>query len=144
MHMKKNWTKRNINVDTFKEKIRKFLEENEFEINNDKTMETELCRLEASGSLKYRIEGEIVVIITGTSEDLTLTLERINKSKPKKYSMPMTLTTFLGGGLLLRDEFISDENFLKLKKDLWIFADETVDNLSNPTILPDQERNSHS
>jgi hypothetical protein len=142
--MRKNWTKRNVDLDLFKEKIRKFLEENEFEIDEDTTIEAELCRLVASGSSKYRIEGQIVVTIAGTPEEVTLTLERMNKSKPKKYSMPMTLTTFLGGGLLLRDEFKSDENFLKLKKDLWTFTDETVNSLSNPTILPDQERNSHS
>lgn len=134
MLMQRMWTNRNVNLDFFKERIRKFLEENEFEIENDESGNTLFHRLVATGSSKYRIDGRVSVTITGSPQDFSLTLERIFKSKPKKYSMPMTLTTFLGGGLLLRDEFKSDEAFLNLRRDLWAFADRTVIDITNSAI----------
>jgi hypothetical protein len=80
------------------------------------------------------MDGQVTVTIAGTPQDFSLTLERLVKSKPKKYSLPITLTTFLGGGLLLRDEFKSDEAFLDLKRDLWAFADRTVINITDTAI----------
>ena len=132
--MQRIWTNRNVNLDLFTERIREFLEENEFEIENGESGNTLPRQLTASGSSKYRIEGQVAVTIGGAPQDFSLTLERRLKSKPKKYSLPITLTTFLGGGLLLRDEFKSDEAFLYLKRDLWAFADRTVINITDSAI----------
>jgi hypothetical protein len=129
--MQRIWTNRNVDLDVFAEKICEFLEENDFEIDRGESENKLSHQITASGSLEYRIEGQIMVTIAGEPQDFSLTLERVAKSKPKKYSYPITLTTFLGGGLLLRDEFKSDENFLNLRKDLWAFADRTVINITN-------------
>ena len=134
VHMQRIWTNRNVNLDLFKKRTREFLEKNEFEIENVESGNTSLHRLIASGSSKYRIDGQVSLTITGTPQDFSLTLERLIKSKPRKYSMPITLTTFLGGGLLLRDELKSDEAFLNLKRDLWAFADRTVTDITNSAI----------
>jgi len=126
--MHRVWTNRNVDLNSFKEKIREFFENNDFEISVNESGDT--CNLVASGSIKYRINGQVSVTIAGTPQDFSITLEQEKKSKPTKYSLPMTLTVFLGGGLLLRDEFKSDEAFLYLRRDLWAFADRTAINLT--------------
>ena len=128
MFMQRGWTNRNVDIDLFKERIREFFENNDFEISVDESGDTH--RLVASGSLKYRINGQVSVAIAGTPQDFSITLEQEKESKPRKYSLPMTLTVFLGGGLLLRDEFKSNEAFLNLRRDLWAFADRAAINLT--------------
>jgi hypothetical protein len=126
--MQRMWTNRNVDLNSFKEKIREFFENNDFEISTNESGDA--YRLIADGSLKYRINGQVSVTIAGTAQDFSITLEHEKKSKPTRYSLPMTLTVFLGGGLLLRDEFKSDEAFLNLRRDLWAFADRTALNLT--------------
>ncbi len=126
--MQRIWTNRNVDLNSFKERIREFFENNEFEISVNESGDT--YHLMADGSIKYHINGQVSVTITGTPQDFSIILEQEKKSKPTKYSLPMTLTVFLGGGLLLRDEFKSDESFLKLKKDLWVLADRTAIDLT--------------
>ena len=126
--MQRMWTNRNVDLNSFKERIREFLENNDFEISVNELGDT--YRLVAGGSLKYRINGKVSVTIAGTPQDFSITFEQEKKSKPTKYSLPMTLTVFLGGGLLLRDEFKSDEAFLNLRRDLWAFADRAAINLT--------------
>ena len=128
MFMQRGWTNRNVDIDLFKERIHEFFENNDFEISVDESGDTH--RLVASGSLKYRINGQVSVAIAGTPQDFSITLEQEKESKPRKYSLPMTLTVFLGGGLLLRDEFKSNEAFLNLRRDLWAFADRAAINLT--------------
>jgi len=128
MFMQRVWTNRNVDLNSFKERIREFFENNDFEISVNESGDT--YHLVADGSLKYRINGQVSVTIAGTPQDFSITLEQEKKSKPTKYSLPMTLTVFLGGGLLLRDEFKSDETFLKLKKELWVLADRTAIDLT--------------
>ena len=129
--MQRMWTNRNVDLNSFKERIREFLENNDFEISVNESGDT--YHLVTGGSLKYRINGQVSITIAGTPQDFSITLEQEKKSKPGKYSLPMTLTVFLGGGLLLRDEFKSDEAFLKLKKDLWVLADRTAIDLTGST-----------
>lgn len=128
MLMQRVWTNRNVDLNSFKERIREFFENNDFEISVNESGDT--YRLVAGGSLKYCINGQVSVTIAGTPQDFSITLEQEKESKRRRYSLPMTLTVFLGGGLLLRDEFKSDEAFLKLKKDLWVLADRTAIDLT--------------
>ena len=128
MFMQRGWTNRNVDIDLFKERIRGFFENNDFEISVDESGDTH--HLVACGSLKYRINGQVSVAISGTPQDFSMTLEQEKESKRRKYSLPMTLTVFLGGGLLLRDEFKSNEAFLNLRRDLWAFADRAAINLT--------------
>lgn len=128
MFMQRGWTNRNVDIDLFKERIREFFENNDFEISIDESGDT--YHLVAGGSLKYRMNGQVSIAIAGTPQDFSITLEQEKESKRRKYSLPMTLTVFLGGGLLLRDEFKSDEAFLNLRRDLWAFADRAAINLT--------------
>lgn len=127
--MQRVWTNRNVDLKIFNEKIRQFFEQNEFETKTEEIEGT--YHIVASGSTEYTIEGQVTVTVKGNPQDLLLTLELQKKSKPRKYSMPMTLSTALGFGFLLRDEFKTDEEFLELKKDLWAFADKTVIDLTD-------------
>jgi hypothetical protein len=126
--MQRTWTNRNVDLNSFKEKIREFFENNDFEISVNESGDT--YNLLAGGSIKYRINGQVSVTIAGTPQEFSMILEQEKKSKPTKYSLPMTLTVFLGGGLLLRDEFKSDEALLSLRRDLWAFADRAAINLT--------------
>ena len=126
--MQRMWTNRNVDLNSFKERIREFFENSDFEISVNDSGDT--CRLVAGGSLKYSMNGQVSVTIAGTPQDFSIILEQEKVSKPRKYSLPMTLTAFFGGGLLLRDEFKSDEAFLKLRRDLWAFADRAAINLT--------------
>jgi hypothetical protein len=127
--MQRVWTNRNVDLALLKQKVQEFFQDNDFDTV---TSEYEnVYHLAASGSSNYTINGQIEVTIRGTPQDILVELEHQSKGKQKKYSMPMTLTIFMGAGILLRDEFKSDEAFLKLKKDFWTFLDRTVNSLTN-------------
>jgi hypothetical protein len=132
--MQRIWTNRNVDLKLFEGKIQEFFKENEFEVVVDETENT--FNLLANGSPKYNISGQAKVTLTGTPQDFTITLTLDRKSKAMKYSMPITLAASLGLGLLLRDEFKSDEEFLNLKRDLWAFADRTAINLTGSASRP--------
>jgi hypothetical protein len=125
--MQRVWSNRNVDLNLFKEKIRDFFEKNDFDVAIDESKS--LYHITASGSSNYRIEGHISVTLEGTPEDFSIRLEQ-QKSREKKYSLPITLAASLGFGLLLREEFKSDEAFTKLRRDLWAFADTAVINLT--------------
>jgi arginine decarboxylase-like protein len=125
--MQRVWSNRNVDLNLFKEKIREFFEKNDFEVVIDES--ESLYHITANGSSNYQIEGHISVTLEGTPEDFSIRLEQ-QKSREKKYSLPITLAASLGFGLLLREEFKSDEAFTKLRRDLWAFADRAVINLT--------------
>jgi hypothetical protein len=126
--MQRVWTNRNVDLKLFAARIREFFEVNEFDVVVDETENT--LNLLASGSPEYNINGQARVSLAGTPQDITITLTLERKSKATKYSMPITLAASLGLGLLLRDEFKSDEEFLNLRRDLWAFADRAAINLT--------------
>ena len=124
--MQRVWTNRNVDLKLFWEKMREFFEENDFETTVDQSEDT--CHLVAEGSTEYRINGQVTVTLTGNPQDFSIVLELERKNR--KYPIPMTLAASFGFGLLLRDEFKSDEAFLDLRRDLWAFADRTAINLT--------------
>jgi hypothetical protein len=126
--MQRVWTNRNVDLKLFEEKIREFFEAKQFDVTSNEAENT--YHLTADGSPEYRMEGQVKVTLTGTPQDFLITLELERTSKARKYSIPMTLAVSLGLGLLLRDEFKSDEAFLNLKRDLWAFADRAAINLT--------------
>jgi hypothetical protein len=126
--MQRVWTNRNVDLKLFEEKVREFFEGNQFDLKVDASENTYV--LVANGSPEYKIDGQAKVTLTGTPQDFSITLELERTSKAKKYSMPITLAASLGLGLLLRDEFKSDEEFLNLRRDLWAFADRAAINLT--------------
>ena len=132
--MQRVWTDRNVDLKLFEEKIREFFEGNEFDVVVDETENT--FNLVANGSPKYNINGQAKVTLAGTPQDFTITLTLERKSRAMKYSLPITLAASLGLGLLLRDEFKSDEEFLNLRRDLWAFADRAVINLTGSAKRP--------
>jgi len=126
--MQRAWTNRNVDLNAFKEKIHEFFEKNGFDVIVNEYKNT--YHLLASGSPNYRINGQISVTLEGTPQDFSIRLEHERKSREKKYSLPITLAASLGFGLLLREEYKSDEAFLDLRRDLWAFADRAVINLA--------------
>lgn len=126
--MQRVWTNRNVDLKLFEEKIREFFEENEFDVTADES--ESIYHLVANGSPNYQMNGQAKVTLAGTPQDFTLMLELERNSRAKKYSIPITLAASLGFGLLLRDEFKSDEAFLNLRRDLWAFADRAAINLT--------------
>jgi hypothetical protein len=126
--MQRTWTNRNVNLRLFADKIREFLEKNEFDLTFDESENTYVFI--ARGSPEYRIDGQAKVTLSGNPQDFSIMLEIERTSHAKKYSMPITLAASLGLGLLLRDEFKSDEEFLNLRKDLWAFSDRVAINLT--------------
>ena len=126
--MQRCWTNRNIDLELFWKKIGEFLQGKEFEVEANQSKN--LYKLFAAGSPEYKIDGRVIVTLTGTPQDFSIVIELERKGKQRKYSIPITLASSLGFGLLLRDEFKSDEAFLNLRKDLWAFADRTAINLT--------------
>ena len=126
--MQRYWTNRDIDLELFWKKISEFLQGKDFEVAVDQSKNPH--NLVAEGSPKYRIDGCVSVTLTGTPQDFSIIIELERKGKQRKYSIPMTLAAFLGLGLLLRDEFKSDEAFLNLRRDLWAFADRAAINLT--------------
>jgi len=124
--MQRVWTNRNVDLKLFWEKMCKFFEENDFETTIDQSEDT--YHLVAEGSAEYVINGQVTVTLTGNPQDFSIVLEL--ERKDRKYPIPMTLAASFGFGLLLRDEFKSDEAFLDLRRDLWAFADRTAINLT--------------
>lgn len=132
--MQRVWTNRNVDLKLFWEKIREFLEKSDFETTIDQSEDT--YHLMAEGSTDYMINGQVTVTLTGTPQDFSIMLELERKGKDRKYSIPITLAASLGFGLLLRDEFKSDEAFLNLRRDLWAFADRAAINLTGSANTP--------
>jgi len=132
--MQRTWTNRNVNLKLFAEKIQEFFEKNEFDLTVDISENTHI--FVAKGSPNYRMEGQAKVTLSGTPQDFSIMLELERTSHSKKYSMPITLAASLGLGLLLRDEFRSDEEFLNLRRDLWAFADRAAINLTGSAETP--------
>lgn len=132
--MQRVWTNRNVDLKLFWEKIREFLEKSDFETTIDQSEDT--YHLMAEGSTDYMINGQVTVTLTGTPQDFSIMLELERKGKETKYSIPITLAASLGFGLLLRDEFKSDEAFLNLRRDLWAFADRAAINLTGSANTP--------
>jgi len=126
--MQRYWTNRNIDLELFWKKISELLQGKDFEVAVDQSKNPH--NLVAEGSPNYKIDGRVSVTLTGTPQDFSIIIELERKEKQRKYSIPMTLAASLGLGLLLRDEFKSDEAFLNLRKDLWAFADRTAINLT--------------
>lgn len=126
--MQRVWTNRNVDLKLFWEKMREFFEGADFETTIDQSEDT--YHLVAEGSTEYIINGQVTVTLTGTPQDFSIMLELERKGKERKYSIPITLAASLGFGLLLRDEFKSDEAFLNLRRDLWAFADRAAINLT--------------
>lgn len=127
--MQRVWTNRNVDLSLLKQRVQEFFQDNDFDTATSEY--EDVYHLAASGSPNYAISGQVEVTLKGTPQEISVELEHQLKGKQKKYSMPMTLTIFMGAGILLRDEFKSDEAFLKLKKDLWAFLDRTVNDLTN-------------
>lgn len=126
--MQRVWSKRNVNLNLFKEKIREFLEKNAFDVVANESQNT--YHLLASGSPNYQIDGQVSLTLEGTPEDFSIRLEQERKSRIRKHSLPITLAASLGFGLALREEFDPNEAFLDLRRDLWAFADRAVINLT--------------
>jgi hypothetical protein len=126
--MQRVWTNRNVDLKLFWGKMREFFEENDFETTIHQS--EDIYHLVAEGSTEYVINGQVTVTLTGNPQDFSIVLELDRKGKYRKYSIPMTLAASFGFGLLLRDEFKSDEAFLNLRRDLWAFADRTAINLT--------------
>ena len=123
-----------MNLKLFWKGIEEFFEKQEFQVTSSQPGDNYCLMVE--GSPNYRISGAVKMTLTGTEQDFSIQIEQERKAKERKYSIPITLATSLGMGFLLVDEFKSDEAFLKLKKDLWIFADETVQRLTNSANTP--------
>jgi hypothetical protein len=126
--MQRTWTDRNVDLKLFWKKISEFLDGKDFEMTENESDGSHHAVLEASPT--YRIDGRVTVTLTGTPQDFSIIIELERKGKQRKYSIPITLAASLGLGLLLRDEFRSDEAFLNLRRDLWAFADRTAINLT--------------
>jgi hypothetical protein len=123
----RKWTMNNVDLDKFTLKIGDFFGERDFEVVRD-TLSTGY-RILSGNSSRFRLMGYVSVTIEGKPDDFTVKLELINKKgQYSKYSG--LLLSLFGGGILVRREAESEEAWIKLQKEFWLYVDNLVANLT--------------
>ncbi|MEM3459530.1 MAG: hypothetical protein QXN36_01880 [Candidatus Bathyarchaeia archaeon] len=127
--MQKSWTDRNVNLELLVDQIGEFFKEKDF--NAVKGTTDKGYQIFADDSKYYKIDGYVSVSIEGKPEKFSITFELCKEEHKRKLPASIMLVTMFGGGYFLRKQLKSDEEWLKLKRDFWIYVDKTVSNLTN-------------
>ena len=112
--MQKNWTGLNVNFSSLVQKVIQFFESNEF--NDVTAFKTETGYEVAAGdSKRYKMQNDVSVTIEGNPDNLTISL--VSCKEKKRSTLPIILTSMLGGGYFLLKDFRSEEAMQKLERD---------------------------
>lgn len=125
--MRKAYQNINVDLNLLIEKISDFFKSKGFEVTIEKLKNG--GHVYAQNSIYYKVKEPISVIICGTSHDFSVELRASKKSE--SFSYPIILTTFIGGGFLIREKLRSEEEKLRLGKDFWNYVNMAVNSLRN-------------
>lgn len=125
--MRKAYQNINVNLNLLTESISDFFKNKGFEVTIEKLKNG--CQICAQNSIYYKIKEPISVFIYGKSHDFSVELREGKKNE--SFGYPIILTTFIGGGFLIREKFRSEEEKLRLGKDFWNYVNMAVNSLRN-------------
>lgn len=127
--MEKKFTKKDTNIKTLTQHICNFLKEKDFEIMKGESDKG--YQILAANSPHYRTRQVLNITIEGKPNNFTIRLEPAEKKK-RKSTRSIWLMQMLGGGILLAEQWKSEEAWTKLEKEFWNYADNIMQHLATP------------
>jgi hypothetical protein len=126
--MERKWTMQNVDLELLTVKLGDFFKERKFEVLGEKTPAN--YQITAGNSPSFKLLGIAKVIIEGNPNDFSIKLEF--EEKRRRYSRyGSILLSLFGGGILVRQEARSDEDWFKLEKEFWPHVENLVSDLTN-------------
>jgi hypothetical protein len=126
--MERKWTMQNVDLKLLSVKLGDFFKERDFEAVWEKTPTN--YQITAANSPFFKLLGTVKAIIEGNPNDFSVKFELENRRRRYLGYGSMLLSMF-GGGILVRQEALSDEAWFKLEKEFWPYTENLVLNLAN-------------
>jgi hypothetical protein len=125
--MERRFTNEGINLASFTDALVDFFVAKNFEVILGETEKG--FQILAYDSPQVKLNGHVSVRIEGEKNDFKVDFKLSNDSNKRSWFPSYFLTTMLGGGYFLVKKFKSDEAFLKLEKEFWIYLYSIISDL---------------
>lgn len=132
LKMKRNWTKKNVELALLTTRTGDFFKEKDFEAIRGKIPTG--YQILAEDSPHFKIHGYASVTIEGKPQDFTVKLEHCGNNKKRSWVSPFLLN-MLGGGYFFLQQLKSKEAWIKLEKEFWRHVENVVLQLTNSAEL---------
>jgi hypothetical protein len=123
----RKWTMNNVDLDQFTLKIGDFFGERDFEVVRDKIPTG--YQILSGNSSRFKLIGYVSVTVEGKPDDFTVKLELV-ETKRRYSQYGGFLLSLFGGGILVRREALSDEAWIKLRKEFWPYVEGLISELT--------------
>jgi len=121
--MQKKWKTRNVDLALLTDSIESFFKQKDFEVAKEENEKS--YQIFAAYSPYFKISGCISVTIEGKTDEITIKFEVAARKEKTSYLPSMTLA-MLGGGYFLLQQFKVEEDLLRLEKEFWRHAENSV------------------
>jgi hypothetical protein len=129
VRMRKNWKEKHVDLAMLTAYLGDFFKTKDFEaIKGDIPTGYQIL---ASDSPYFKVDGCASVKIEGASNDFTVNLELCTNKKKRSFPHSVMLESMFFGGYLTLRRLKSEEAWLKLEKEFWIYTENAVLQLSN-------------
>lgn len=126
--MPKKWKTRNVDLALLTDSIENFFKQKNFEVVKEENKKS--YQIFAVYSPYFKINDCINVTIEGKTDEITIKFE-LNAEKEKTSYLPTMLVTMLGGGYFLSQQFKVEEDLIRLEKEFWRYAENTISFLND-------------
>lgn len=126
--MERRWDNKNVDLELLTTYIGEFLKNKDFEAMKGQIPTG--YQIFAENSPHFKLNGYISIAIEGKPNDFTVRLELCGAKKRNPIE-PVLLTTMFFGGYLLKRRLKSEEDWIKFKKEFWMYVNNAVLHLSN-------------
>ena len=127
--MQKNWKEKNVDLEFLITNIGDFFKVNDFEAVRGESSTG--YQIFAEDSPHFRIRGYVSVTVEGKPDDFTIEFKLCTEKKERTLPSSIFLESMLVGGFFLLKRLKSEEAWVKLEKEFWIYVDNVVLQLSN-------------
>lgn len=125
--MERTWVMKNVDLTLLTIRLGDFFKERKFEVLGEKTPTN--YQISAQNSSSFKLLGFVNVTIEGEPNNFVIKLE-LNETR-RRYAKYSALLKIFGGGYLALQEVKSDEAWMKLEKEFWPYAENSILNLTN-------------
>jgi len=126
--MERKWNMKNVDLELLSEKLEDFFKERKFQIISEKTSGN--YKITVGNSPSFKLLGLLSVVVEGRPDDFSVKLEF--QERRRRYSgYGSFLLSLFGGGILLRQEAESDEAWMRIEKEFWLYVENLVLYLAN-------------
>jgi len=129
LRMQDRWVEKNVDLKLLSGLVENFFKDKSFKITKDQSASE--CTISARSQQGVGILGRVIVKIRGDSNDFVIEFSTSGHSR-SALKLGFMTTLFGGGSLVLRG-LKSQETVENLEKDFWIFIEEALAHLTDPT-----------